>query len=161
MWSYLGLFGYAVDSLIVNRVVPDGAGDPWLGRLRAAQAPHLDVIDAVPRPGADAAPIRPGEITGLEDLRGFGRDLYGDHDPLVWPAAPTAPASERPVPPNVLTLPLPGVTSDEVELARSGTVMLVTVGPFRRSLPLPRHLQDRRATGARVADGQLEVEFAP
>ena len=163
VWSYLGLFGYAVDSLIVNRVVPDGAGDPWLDRLRAAQAPHLDEIDRVfPDLGRATAPIHPGEITGLEDLRGFGSDLYGDHDPLVWPAAPTSPAAERPAAaPNVLTLPLPGVTSDEVELARSGTVMLVTVGPFRRSLPLPRHLRDRRATGARVADGQLEVEFAP
>jgi arsenite/tail-anchored protein-transporting ATPase len=163
VWSYLGLFGYAVDSLIVNRVVPDGTGDPWLERLRAAQAPHLDEIDRVfPDLGRATAPIRPGEITGLEDLRGFGIDLYGDHDPLVWPAAPTSPAAERPAAaPNVLTLPLPGVTSDEVELARSGTVMLVTVGPFRRSLPLPRHLRDRRATGARVADGRLEVEFAP
>jgi arsenite-transporting ATPase len=162
VWSYLGLFGYAVDSLIVNRVVPGGAGDPWLERLRAAQAPHLDEIDRLfPDLGRAAAPIHPGEVTGLDDLRAFGSDLYGDHDPLVWPAAPTSPASQCPAPPNVLTLPLPGVTSDEVELARSGTVMLVTVGPFRRSLPLPRHLQDRRATGARVADGRLEVEFAP
>jgi arsenite-transporting ATPase len=165
VWSYLGLFGYAVDSLIVNRVVPSASGDPWLDRLQAAQAPHLDEIDRLfPDLGRATAPIRPGEVTGVDDLRAFGADLYGDNDPLAWPARRRATVDTsvwRPDRPHVLTMPLPGVTGDEVELARSGTVMLVTVGPFRRSLPVPDHLQGRRATGARVADGHLEVEFAP
>ena len=47
-----------------------------------------------------------------------------------------------------------------MRLARSGAVMFITVGPYRRSLPLPPHLRGRVATDARVANGQLEVEFA-
>jgi arsenite/tail-anchored protein-transporting ATPase len=163
VWSYLGLFGYTVDSLVVNRVVPDDARDDWLRRLRDAQRPHLDEIGwTFPGLGQALAPIRPGEVTGIEELRAFGAEIYGAHDPLKWPARPPiSPTAEAPpAPAHVLTMPLPGVIGDEVQLARSGTVMLITVGPFRRSLPLPTHLQGRRATGARVANGQLEVEFA-
>jgi arsenite/tail-anchored protein-transporting ATPase len=162
VWSYLGLFGYMVDSLVVNRVVPNDAGDPWLRRLRDAQLPHLDeIVRTFPGLGLALAPIRPGEVTGIETLRAFGAEIYGGHDPLKWPARPPLPRTEAPAAPaHVLTMPLPGVTADEVELARSGTSMLVTIGPFRRSLPLPTHLQGRRATSARVANGQLEVEFA-
>jgi arsenite/tail-anchored protein-transporting ATPase len=163
VWSYLGLFGYTVDSLVVNRVVADDAGDDWLRRMRDAQRPQLDEIRRTfPGLGLALAPIRPGEVTGIDELRTFGADIYGTHDPLEWPAGPRPPKAEAPrVKAHVLTLPLPGVTGDEVELARSGTSMLVTIGPFRRSLPLPTHLQGRRATSARVANGQLEVEFAP
>lgn len=162
VWGYLALFGYTVDSLVVNRVAPDDTRDGWLRRLREAQQPHLDEIHRS-FPGLEwaVAPIRPGEVTGIDELRSFGGDVYGAQDPLVWPAGPGALGAETPPPPaHVLTMPLPGVTGDEVQLTRSGTVMLVTVGPFRRSLPVPAHLQGRRATGARVANGHLEVEFA-
>jgi arsenite-transporting ATPase len=165
VWSYLGLFGYTVDSLIVNRVAPDDARDGWLGRLREAQRPHLDEIGrCFHELGRAPAPIRPGEVTGIDGLRSFARELYRDHDPLTWPARSGGAATGSAAPAtvaDVLTVPLPGVTNgDDVQLARSGTVMLVTVGPFRRSLPLPTHLHGRRATGARLADGHLHVEFA-
>ena len=161
VWSYLGLFGYDVGSLVVNRVVPDGPVDDWLSRMREAQGPHLAEIERLFADlGRAAAPIRPGEVTGLDELRLFGAEVYGPHDPLAWPAAPRPAPAETPPQAHVLTMPLPGVRGDQVQLARSGPVVIVTVGPFRRSLPLPAHLHGRRATGARVADGWLEVEFA-
>jgi arsenite/tail-anchored protein-transporting ATPase len=164
VWSYLGLFGFNVDSLVVNRVVPDGSTDPWLCRLREAQDPQLARIDSLFEGlGRACAPIHPGEVTGIAELRSFGAAIYGRHDPLMWPPARSpAPASRRSAAPagNVLTLPLPGADGGEVRLARSGAVMFITIGPYRRSLPLPPHLRGRVAVDARVLNGQLEVEFA-
>jgi arsenite-transporting ATPase len=162
VWSYLGLFGYTVDSLIVNRVVPDDASDPWLSRLRHAQEPHLaDIGRMFADLGVARAPIRPGEVTGIEELRSFGAELYGHHHPMEWPPVPS-PARRGPSgsDANVLTMPLPGATAEDVELSRSGPVIHVTIGPYRRSLPLPAHLRGRTATDARVLNGQLEVEFS-
>src|ERR687897_632472 len=162
VWSYLGLFGYKVDSLIVNRVVPDDASDPWLRRLRHSQEPHLaDIGREFSDLGRAQAPIRPGEVTGVEELRAFGAELYGEHDPLAWPPVPPpTPCAPSVSDLNVLTLPLPGATGDDVALSRSGPVIHVTIGPYRRSLPLPAHLRGRAATDARVRSGQLEVEFS-
>ena len=42
VWSYLALFGYGVDSLVVNRVVGEGATDPMA-------PPGAAVADAAPR----------------------------------------------------------------------------------------------------------------
>jgi arsenite/tail-anchored protein-transporting ATPase len=83
VWSYLTLFGYTVDSLIVNRVVADGATDPWLRRMRQAQAPHLEGIDRL-FDGLDRweAPIHAAELTGVEQLREFGLEVYGSNDPV-------------------------------------------------------------------------------
>jgi arsenite-transporting ATPase len=99
----------------------------------------------------------------VEELRSFGAAVYGLHDPLVWPPptarpAPSPDAARRAG--DVLTMPLPGAVGEDVRLARSGAVIFITIGPYRRSLPLPPHLRERVATDARVQNGQLEVEFA-
>lgn len=162
VWSYLALFGYTVDSLIVNRVVAEGATDPWLRRMRQAQAAHLESIDQL-FDGLHRweAPIHAAELTGVEQLREFGMEVYGSNDPVEMPRM-SVPAMEarHDLDSHLLKLPLPGVTGDEVQLARSGAVVLVTVGPHRRSLTLPPHLHGRVATAARISNGHLEVEFA-
>jgi arsenite-transporting ATPase len=163
VWSYLALFGYGVDSVVVNRVVPQGTTDPWLDQVRGAQAPHLAEIerrfDGLHR---WHAPIRAAEVTGLDRLRDFGLEMYADLDPLAAPSIAPGRVEEPASDPEslILALPLPGVAQEDVRLARSGEVVLVTVGPHRRSLTLPPHLRHRVATGARITDGQLEVEFA-
>ena len=45
-FTYLGLFGYGVDGVIVNRVFPDSVADPYFDRWRAIQKGHLDAVDA-------------------------------------------------------------------------------------------------------------------
>ena len=162
VWSYLALFGYRVASLIVNRVAPEQAPDPWLRRLRRSQEPHLvDIGRLFGDLAQGQATIRAGEVTGVEELRSFGREIYGLNDPLEWPLTSEPQTFEGlGSASQLLRVPLPGVTGGEVQLARSGAVMLVTVGPYRRSLSLPPHLHGRAATGARIADGHLEVEFA-
>ena len=57
VWSYLGLFGYKVDSLVVNRVVPDDASDPGSPACSKPRSPTWPTSPALrragPRPGAD------------------------------------------------------------------------------------------------------------
>ena len=59
----------------------------------------------------------------------------------------------------VLRLELPFVTKGEVDLARHGDELVVTVGSYRRLLSLPPGLARHRVTGARVDDGSLQVRF--
>jgi arsenite-transporting ATPase len=144
-------------------VVGDGATDAWLGQLRQSQARHLDEIDRL----CDGlqqwhAPIRAAEVTGIEPLREFGLEVYGSDDPLGARRPAAALDADRPADAELHTfeLRLPGVTEDDVRLARAGAVVLVTVGPHRRSFTLPPHLHGRVATAARISNGHLEVEFA-
>jgi arsenite-transporting ATPase len=57
-------------------------------------------------------------------------------------------------------LRLPFVSRDQVDLARSGDELVVTVGQYRRLLTLPAGLAKLRVAGARVdEDGVLRVRF--
>ncbi|MFT4744840.1 MAG: arsenite-transporting ATPase, partial [Nitriliruptoraceae bacterium] len=41
LWTSLSLFGYAVDAVVVNRVLPDVVHDPYLARWKQRHAEHL------------------------------------------------------------------------------------------------------------------------
>ena len=159
-WGYLSLFGHLVDSVIVNRVAPCETDDTWLSRCSAAQRPHLERIDDQFGVLVRAhAPISPTEIVGIDALRAFAAEVYGDGDALA-PAPDGHCDRATTESPQNFSLPLPGLQRDDVQLAQVGSSLLVTAGPYRRAVDLPDEFRDRGAIGAQVVNGRLEVEFA-
>ena len=60
---------------------------------------------------------------------------------------------------TTLSIALPFVAQADVELARHGDELVVTVGPYRRLLALPSSLRSQAVAGARVLDGALQIRF--
>ena len=59
----------------------------------------------------------------------------------------------------VLRIALPFAQKHEVDLARHGDELVVTVGSYRRLLALPAALRRHTVVAARVEDGALQVRF--
>jgi len=55
---------------------------------------------------------------------------------------------------------LPFGSKDELSLARRDDELIISVGPYRRSIVLPDSLRARKVTDARLEDGELVVEFS-
>jgi arsenite-transporting ATPase len=159
-FTYLSLFGYHVDAVIANRILPAELDHPWLTQWRATQAAHLDVIaDAfVPLPLL-AAELANEEIVGMPALSIFAKNLYGEAD-VAGRLSHTEPfqvdASGDAL---LLSVQLPFTERDEVRLGRTGDELVLTVGPHRRALVLPDSLVRRDVAGARFVDDRLVVEF--
>lgn len=161
----LSLFGYRVDGVVVNRVFPSGGDDPWRARWVQAQQQVLgsvaDSFDPLPQWRSG---FRDHEPIGVVALREMARELYAGADPLgddeAGTSARTALRIDRsPNGVTVLGLPLPLVHADDIELARRGHELSVTVAGHRRLLSLPPGLVGHRVTGARVRDGVLQVRL--
>ena len=160
-FTYLSLFGYHVDAVVANRMLPDAIDDPWFARWKATQAAHLDTIkDAFGPLPVLAAELADHELSGLEQLADFGQTLYGSLDPVarlaeIEPLRVDAVGSTL-----VLSLHLPFTERNDVRLGRSEEELFLTVGPHRRALVLPDSLLRREVTGAHLVGDRLEVEFA-
>ena len=85
--------------------------------------------------------------------------MYGVDDPLAEPAGEGPFRITRSTSGAVLRLALPLVSRTDVDLARNGDELVVTVGSYRRLLTLPAGLTRYRVAGARVEQGQLQVRF--
>lgn len=156
----LSLYGYRVDGVVANRVFPAGDADPWRQGWVAAQTEVLTEVE-LSFPGLPLwrSPYRAGEPVGLTQVRTVAEDLYDGADPLALPRAKSPFRVTRSPDSAVLHLSLPGVVSSEVDLARNGDELVLTVASYRRLLTLPQSLARLRVAGARVEGGELRVRF--
>ena len=159
--TYLALFGYRVDAVVVNRLLPDAVTDPWFDRHRAAQREHLASIEA----GFAPVPVLPSELAqeepvGLELLRRFAMGVYGRKDPARHLHDGEVLEVSRVDGTWVLALRLPFTDRRDVALVRRGDELIVSVGPYRRAILLPDSLHARKVVDASVKEGRLSVVFA-
>lgn len=160
-YTYLGLFGYTVDTAIVNRVLPDTITDPYFKRWREIQQDHLDTVeDGFADVAIKRLRLFDEEMVGIEKLRLVGHELYGGADPTEHFSTGRPFRVEDDDEQLVLVISVPFVESSEVDVLRHGDELFVTVGPYRRSMVLPDSLKRREVRRAQLADGELRVTFS-
>jgi len=160
-YSYLGLFGYGVDGVVVNRVLPDLVEDPYFERWRAIQKGHLDSVDDA---FAEVPRLRlrlfDDEMVGVDRLRVMAEELYGDSDPIDDFVA-TSPFRVVESGGSVtMELDVPFFDKSDLEVFRHGHELYVQLGSYRRSFLLPDALQRREVTKAQLEEGTLRVTFS-
>ncbi|QXC62307.1 ArsA family ATPase [Aquihabitans sp. G128] len=159
--TYLSLFGYRVDAVVANRLLPEAISDPWFEPWKARHAEHLTAIEEgfAPLPILRAE-LAADELVGIEALRAFGAGLYGDLDPseVLHPGEPLQVVKKGSG--YELVLELPFADKDDLELGRRDDELLIRVGSHRRALLLPDSLRRRPVGAASLRDGRLHVTFA-
>ncbi|MGW5190315.1 ArsA family ATPase [Kribbella sp. NPDC004138] len=162
----LSLYGYRVDGVVANRVFPAAGADSWRRQWVAAQRGILEEVADSFRPlPIWESPYRVCEPVGVEELAAFAVEMYGGDDPFARATADTSLWVDRHIDTDgrtyTLTMPLPLASADELELARHGDELIITVGSYRRVLPLPAALARGVVAGARLDEGRLQVRFSP
>lgn len=159
-YTYLNLFGYRVDAVIANRLLPDTVSDPYFDRWKELQQEHLATIEAsfAPLPILRAT-LRDQELVGPDLLSDLGGEIYADGDPadVLHEEDPMSITKRDAL--YVLTLRLPFTAKDALELSTKGDELFVKVGPYRRTIMLPKVLGSRRVVSAQLLEERLEVVF--
>ncbi|MGZ5399821.1 MAG: ArsA family ATPase [Nocardioides sp.] len=159
-YTTLSLYGYRVDGVVANRVFPAEGADDWRAGWVMSQDAVLEQVDQ----SFAGLPVwrsvyRPAEPVGVQALAALAAEVYGESDPLALPTGVGPFRVERTERGAVLHLALPHVRRADVDLARHGDELVVSVGSYRRLLTLPAALARYRTAGARVEQGELQVRF--
>ncbi len=156
----LSLYGYRVDGVIANRVFPEGAGDAWReGWVASQQAVLAEVRQSFADLPIWRSDYRPGEPVGTDALASLAEAAYAGDDPLAVPMGEGPMTITRTNNGAVLRIALPFAQKQDVDLARHGDELVVTVGSYRRLLALPAALRRHTVSAARVEEGSLQVRF--
>ncbi len=159
-FTYLSLFGYSVDAVIANRLLPDAVSDPWFENWKQHHLDHLATIEEgfAPIPVLRAE-LAPHELVGIDRLRDFAAALYGAVDPIDHLADVSPLVLRRTEAGDELAVELPFADKDDLVLGRREDELLIRVGPYRRAILLPDSLRRRGVIDAALRDGVLRVVF--
>src|SRR5438876_2508082 len=160
-YTYLGLFGYRVDAVVVIRVLPADVTDPYFGKWKDIQAEHLATI----RESFEPVPILTArlfdrEMVGIPLLREMAEEVYGDLRAIDVLHRDEPIQVRKRGATYVLTLRLPFVSREDMDIHRRGDELFVRVGSYKRNLILPQTLQRLEVRGASFVGDHLEIAFA-
>ncbi len=160
-YTYLQLYGYGVDSVIVNRILPEPKRkDSEWKKYLASQSEHLTEIENSfsPLPILRVPHMRE-EVFGIPLLRKIGQGLYGDKDPTgVFYQEPTYKVSSDDGV-YFLDIKLPFTEEKEFTARRFGDQLVIQIANQRRNYLLPQFLGYYTLTETTFEDGWLRVRF--
>ncbi|HYH61134.1 MAG TPA: ArsA family ATPase, partial [Solirubrobacterales bacterium] len=160
-FTYLNLYGYLTDAVIVNRLFPDEVSEGYFGPWRERQTEHLAEIESgfAPVPVLCARYFA-DEVVGEEMLDRLGDELFGEQDVASLLLEEQAHEfSEGTNGETMLRISVPFTERSQVSLKQVGSELIVGAGSQKRTLILPPALARRRSSGAKLRDGALEVTF--
>ncbi len=162
--SYLGLFNYPVDSVVINRVLPEMSDEgEFMRSRRQVQSKYIKLIhdNFSPLPLWEV-PYYSEEVFGLSALSRLAADCFGEQDPCqIFYRGVLQEVTEGENGHYTLRLSLPFVKSSDVRLRKRGDELFITIGNFKREMILPTVLARMKAAGGRLTNGTLEIEFEP
>ncbi len=158
-FTYLNLYGYVTDAVIVNRVFPDEVGD-YFAAWRRVQEEHLALVrsafDPVP---VLSAPYFDQEVIGGAMLDRLAEALFEGRDPAeVLHDRVTQELSVGASGASV-RLALPFADKGDISLKKVGLELIVGVDGQRRTILLPGTFAGFEPVSASFEDGALEVRF--
>ncbi len=169
-FTYLNLYGYLTDAVVVNKVFPEDVGD-YFARWRGLQSEQLELVRSAfePVPVLEV-PYFNDEVIGPEMLTKLGEMLFGADSDSRPPRTEIDPAAimhdtitqsiESDEHGATLRLAIPFAKKEEIGLRQVGLELVVTAGGQRRTIMLPPTLAAYKPVSATYVEGNLEVTFS-
>jgi arsenite/tail-anchored protein-transporting ATPase len=159
-FTYLNLYGYLTDAVVVNRVFPDELAEGYFGAWHEVQQEQLALVESgfAPVPVL-RAPYFAHEVIGAERLDELAAALFADvdaeavlHDRLTQELSVQNGRAE-------LRLDLPFADKGDVKLKKIGLELVVRVDGHKRTIVLPGGMAGYKPTSASLHEGSLVVGF--
>jgi arsenite-transporting ATPase len=159
-FTYLNLYGYLTDAVVVNRLFPEDVGD-YFAAWRRVQEEHMELVrsafDPVP---VLSAPYFEQEVVGPGMLDRLAGALFCDgvraeavlHDALAQELEVLKDGA-------LLRLSLPFAEKGEIALKKIGLELVVGVGDQRRTIMLPPAMAAMQPAAATFTEGALQIRF--
>ena len=159
-YTFLNLFGYSVDAVIANRILPEEIKDPYYRKWKEIQAKHMKEVEASFSPlPIFLSKFWDQEVIGMKQLSRMAEDIYGDKDPT------SVFFKEKPMEITGsdgcydLYLKLPFATKEDLDIWVHGDELTIKFLNFKRNILLPRALSSLKLRKAEFIGNTLKVNF--
>jgi len=160
-YTYLCFYGYPVDLVVINRVLPKGLTSEFFRLARARQRRYIRLIKESfsPLPILEV-PLLKKEAVGIKALSEIKDLLFGERNPIEIYYREKPFRVESSDGDYRLILKLPYVKKSDIDITQFGDELILSVGKERRTIFLPRFLAGMTATGAHFSENELIINFS-
>lgn len=159
-FTYLNIYDYNVDAIIVNRVIPDNVTDDYFKVWKDIQRNYRNmIIESFSPVPIFHAPLFEKEIVGLEILERLGKEIFKESNPsrICYSARTQSVTKEG----NdyILSIFMPFADKKDLSLNQKADELIVKAGSIKRNITLPRTLLNYSVKGAKFENETLKIRF--
>jgi len=159
-YTFLNLFGYMVDAVIANRLLPQEVRDPYYVEWKKIQKIYMKEIKNYFHPlPVLSSKLWNKEIIGQSLLAKMAEEVYGDDDPsqIYCKEKPIEIKSSNGS--YYLLLKLPFADKKDLDMWVNGDELIIQYKNFKRNITLPRALASLELKEAVLKNNMLKVRF--
>jgi len=159
-YTYLNLYGYLTDAVVVNRVFPEEVDGGYFEGWRVHQQEQMELVRSAFSPVPIlTAPFFEQEVAGGAMLDRLADAVFAEHEAeaLMYEDLSQELSSTNGT--ATLRVPLPFAEKGDIDLKKIGLEVVVRVGGQKRTIVLPGAMAAYRPESAQFEDGALSVTF--
>ena len=157
-YTYLNLYGYLTDAVVVNRVFPEEVDGGYFAGWRAHQQEQMELVRSAFAPVPIlTAPFFEQEVAGDAMLDRLAAEVFATHDAeaLLYEDLSQELVSNNGT--ATLRVAVPFAGKGDIDLKKIGLEVVVRVGGQKRTIVLPPAMAAYRPRAAQFEDGALTV----
>jgi arsenite-transporting ATPase len=160
-YAYLSLFGYNVDAVFANRIFSENISNTiyfnWLKIQKKYISEAEEMFSPLP---IFCVKFFEKEISGVQDLSILAEECYGSDNPLKVYHREKPVIFSRKNGVNTISIHLPGIKKEEVDLWIKGEELILKVKNFQRNILLPHNFMNMEIRSARLEKENLVITFS-
>ncbi|GIM30008.1 arsenic-transporting ATPase [Clostridium polyendosporum] len=159
-FTYLNIYDFNVDALIVNRMIPEDVTDNYFKVWKDIQKKYkADIIESFTPIPIYYVPLFENEVVGMSMLNRMAKEIFKDENPAEIKYNGRAQKVYKDGEDYILAIEIPFVDKKDLSLNQKGDELIIKAGSIKRNITLPRTLLDFSIKRAKFEEEVLKIWF--
>lgn len=159
-FTYLNIYDFNVDAVVVNRVIPDNVKDDYFSVWKDIHRKYREtIIDSFSPLPIYYAPLFEQEVLGLDMLKRMADEAFKDDNPVEIKYSKRTQIVSKEEDEYIFSIYMPFTNKKDLTLNQKGDELIIKAGNVKRNIILPRTLLNFSIRGARFEDEVLKIRF--
>lgn len=160
-YMYMNLFGYLVDGVYINRVLPADIDNAFFTEWTEIQKKYIgELEDSFAEVPVTKIPWYETEVCGMDAIDRICDGVLTADTLFGVNSSRTAEKYEKNEAGYLLSIFLPFASKDKVDMHQTDADIILRIGNFKRNIPIPSTLRSYQITSAKLKDAELSIQFS-
>lgn len=159
-FTYLNIYDFNVDAIVVNRVIPDNVTDDYFKVWKDIQKKYkADIIESFTPIPIYYAPLFENEVVGIPMLNRMAAEIFKGENPVEIKYNGRTQEIHKDGEDYILTINTPFLDKNDLTLNQKGDELIIKAGSIKRNITLPRTLLNLSIKKAKFEEESLKIWF--
>lgn len=160
-YMYMNLYGYLVDGVYINRILQKEVNNAFFTEWMGIQKKYIEELENIfAEVPVTRIPWYETEVCGMNAIDRICDDVLTSEDLFALNSRRTNEKYEKNEEGYLLSIFLPVVSKDKLDMHQSGADIIIRIGNFKRNIPIPDTLRNYTISSAKLQDEELHIQFA-